>query len=558
MDVRPPGGVFDTEIIMPRLQLTVEGRPLTQGSKVTEGFDHLDWSHSVNVRVKTGENGCLTMSGFTPYRRLEADAIFRSARTPTIYLTAGAGVVWKGRIEDLTVAGSGLKWTAYGQYRYFDDRLYTELWSTASLVSFDEMPSGGVYPVDDYSKSSYNPTKWRMDTADRVYIAPVSGEAFATGGNEDNGGMSFWVPHQSSRGIVKVSFDYDVELMTNWKAEIVSYNESYTNENVEWTVTTSGSGSTSVTFTGKKGIVFRVYNDSGIKQTYSGETGDDYAIWSDIRIWTLNDTSVTKADIIESLINYVDAANDGRIKQNTILVDADTTDLVEAIYLDERPADILRDLAAIGDDASPPEQWEIGIWNDFLFFREQGSDGRTWYADLTELEMSRTLAAIANRIYATYREVGGRRVLRTDDADDTESQNKYNLIREDYVRTNLTDLTEAERERDTLLDDKADPDLRAAGIEIVRLSSSHGGRVPFWLVRAGDTIVFRDTSPRAGMVADIPISMRISKTDYDVDKNKLKVEPGILSPGLASLISQGVPFDKGPGRWMSGSRRLII
>ena len=519
-----------------RLQISLEDVGFTSYSShidrsVVSGLRFVDLSNSQNVSLTTGSHGCETLNGFTPMNSQRALMIYRTLRTPTLYVNAGPFVVWKGRLEDVRIIKSsdgktGLQWAAFGQFRYFDDVLYTALWSTYSLAGYEIVTEDDL--VNTYPQLFY------IDMKDRIYFAQQKNAQL---GSNEMGAVVYWSPHLGVRNIARVTFTYDVDLPTNYFAEMRIYDEGFASGNTEWFVVTSGSGSASVTISSPgDGILFRIRNGSGIAYTEAGETGTHYAKFTDIRVMTTTSGKLVGSEIAEALLAYLETVNASKINQATNLIDTVAEDLTEVEWQDRTLAFCLRDLIAMGEGSTPPEYYETGIQSDSLYFRERGSAARTWYVDVSEYELLRTLGTVVNEAYAVYQDEM-RRTRRTTSGSSSVSQDKYDLTRQDFIRSKASQVAEAERERDAFLESVSDPPHKIE-IEVLRVTTVAGLTVPVWHVKAGDTIVINGAAIMPGTPETIFISFRAARTKWRMGK-EFKIEPEALSPSTAWTMATG-------------------
>lgn len=200
---------------------------------------------------------------------------------------------------------------------------------------------------------------------------------------------------------------------------------------------------------------------------------------------------------VDTVLKVV-ALNADQLNSSTGLIQSPGIDLQQRIFEDVEAASILTDLAKLGDNQSPPNQWEIGVGDPSraLYFRPRGSAGRTWYVDDGTLEITRTLDELATGAYAVYQSKTNRN-LRTPVVDDAYSTSRYALTRRRAVTTQTTDLTEATTQRTVYLTDHVDPIPRAK-LQLKQVFDAGGLLWPLRSVRAGDTIVLRRLSPVAG------------------------------------------------------------
>jgi hypothetical protein len=567
-----------------------------------------DYTHrATGVSFATNERGFAECKARVSL--LLSDAFYWHDRPglPHVVITDNGETLYEGRLEDPGIGKDGLQLAALGYSRALTDTPYTALWGTTSVRGF--------VPVRPEDVGNRIPTKFEIDTNNRIYIAPKKGEVFATGGGTDVGGIVYQAPNGSSRGIVGVQFDYAVTAPNNYAIRMNAYSgPGFAGASTPWSLTATGvaqTGSVHITMSSAGRIEFYMFNDTGAAiNPKATDTGADFLRITNLRIVTsttnrvnttltalfgigsttnisvgstanmyvgqeliLNSGGATSErvvvtavvdsthfnctaflnshntpepvqgfviyadEIVKDVVATVNALNSNQLSSNTTLIQSPGLDLLDEVYEDMLPSDILDYLAALGDNASPPRQWEWKVWEDQrLAFQPQGN-GRTWYVDVTDLEVVRTLEDVYNSVYAVYQDASNRK-LRTAANTDTASINKYGITRQRAMHASTTSNTQATTQRDAALQDQKDPKPRA-GITFSAVYDAGGGRYPLTEVRAGDTFVLRNLPPTLSSTVDRIRSFRLSRTTYDADKNTLTVEPEAALPTLDFMLARG-------------------
>ena len=156
--------------------------------------------------------------------------------------------------------------------------------------------------------------------------------------------------------------------------------------------------------TARDRICFTMYCTAAAAE-YTGETGDYNLTITGLRVKTTTASTVTADAIAAALASYVNGINSSQLSAETTLIAAPGLDLTDEVYEDEYPADILTRLVGLGDDQTPPRQWEVGVWeNRLLHLRVRGSAGRAWYVDAGSLDVERSLATLSNAAYGVYQD----------------------------------------------------------------------------------------------------------------------------------------------------------
>lgn len=475
----------------------------------------------------TGEHGFRAWNATLDVGPDEAQAIYNWPGVPHVEVVdVATEVIWEGRLEDIAISGGQVTLGAFGYWRALTDVPYTALWSKTG--------SGGWRAVTEDDNVTRSPSKFNMDNNNRVYISLKKNQTYGTTGARV-GTMAYLLPHNSERDLVSISYDYDVTLPTNWRARILSWEEGFTGASVDQTITGNGSqqtGSHTVTLGATQQIVsLDVDNNTGSNYTNTAEDDAWYAKLTNIRILTQT-TQVLASDIAGALATYVNAVNSGQLSASSALIDATSADLQDELYEDAKPTDILDRLALL-------HNYEAGVWTGRrLHFRERGSDGKAWFVNVRGvLDAQRSLDRVANSVYATYKDAGGR-TLRTSASDDDASQSRFGLTRRDTVSVDTTSSTEAETHRDAMLSDRAD-DVPRIGLEIDHLEDEGGGRWPLYHIRAGDTVTFRDLLPYALSADDAMSTFVVGETDYSMDTpEQITIRSREPLPSLEVLVAR--------------------
>jgi len=230
-------------------------------------------------------------------------------------------------------------------------------------------------------------------------------------------------------------------------------------------------------------------------------------------------------EIVKDMVSATNAVNSTQLSGTTALIQSPTLDLLNEVYEDRYPNDILDYLIGLGDSQATPRQWEWGVYaGRVLYFQPRGATARTWYVDIAAPEVERTIEALINSGYATYKEPGGR-TLRTAASTDSISTNRWGITRRAAIKTDTTSSTEAGVRRDAQIADKKDPIPRAA-IAVDAIYDAAGSRWPLTAVHAGDTCFIRNLPATVNsMIIERIRIFRTKRTTLDLLAGKLSLEP---------------------------------
>lgn len=239
-------------------------------------------------------------------------------------------------------------------------------------------------------------------------------------------------------------------------------------------------------------------------------------------------------DVLSGLLASVAAVNADMVSSADGFIDDHQVDILNLVYMDSRPADVLNDLLKRPD--ADNQLWEARIWEDaVLRFQPRGQQGRTWYVDVVSVELETSLDEVYNDVYETYQGSDNRRYT-VAAVDDDYSINANGLTRQAIAGVGGSTQAEAELYRDTFLADRAVMQVRAR-VETTGLFDATGGWRSPWEVRAGDTVVCRNLPPTfLGGALETIRRFRVGRTQFDFET--MRVEPETAIPSIEILIGR--------------------
>lgn len=493
-------------------------------------------AHATACQWSYNLHGAASLSLTAPRMLVEAARIYTAVGLVFVVVLSKTNPIWVGRLAQpelwADTDGSGITLRAYGLWEALDDAPYTALWSDASV--------GGWKPDDQADTQNQ---RYQTDTNNRIYVALQKGENyqdFTGGAPKEYCLIRHFSPDMGVRQIVSVSFDYDINMFIGFVVELMAYNSGYASGASIWSATTTGSaqsGTENITLAAQDFLALRVYNDSGATATPTADTGDDRAILTNVRVKTTTAASVTADLIAAHIASVVNAVNPALIGATSLATNPNY-DLTDLIFEDARPTVVLNEIVAKGDGAGTV--YVAGVNNGgMVFLHPTGTNGRTWFVDVTDLSLASDRARLANSVYATYQDAS-RRTLRTAVAADAAAVTRYGYTRRRAVKADTTSATRAEEWRDTYLADSAAAKGQA-DIDIDRVYTASGGYGELSDVLPGDTITVNlPLVYAAGGEIDRARSFRIAETSYNPIARRLRVTPEEPLPRLDVLIAQGV------------------
>lgn len=443
--------------------------------------------------------------------------------TQEILAVEDGQVVYHGRVEDLTIMNNGVGMTAFGLWRAMSDAPYTALWSVDTSADWRPVPNGSL--------TNRNSTRFTFDNNNRIFVATQKNAVYSA---SMAGAQIYYAPDAGERDFAEVEFDYEFNMSSSWTARLVSATDDLASTTTQWTLVGNGSTQTgSVTqavAANRQAIIFEIANTSGGDVTESAESGVNYLKITNIRLKSKSG-SVLASDVVADVVNFVNGVNSAQLSSYAGLIEATSDDLQGVMYLDEYPDAILDELADLSG-------YEVGIWEDKrLHFRERGSQAQTFFIDVSELELERSLDPLRNSVYATYRDANGR-VLRTAAAVDEDNLEAVGITRRAVVNVNSADSGQAETARDALLADKGDYALRAKIVFEGIYNATADVPAPLSSLRAGDLIVIRNLSLAQGTAVDNFRVFRAQFTRLNVVTGVMDIEPAVPLPTLVTLVAK--------------------
>lgn len=250
--------------------------------------------------------------------------------------------------------------------------------------------------------------------------------------------------------------------------------------------------------------------------------------------FAINAPLVYAGYVVENVLASVRSVNETALSATIALIDDPAVDRLNLIFEDVRPSEVLNELAAKGDNQTPPNLYAAAVWEDaILRFQPRGTGGRTWVVDVVEVEAETSLDEVENEVYSKY-EVNGR-ALRSNVTTDSYSVRVTGFTRQAVVEAGSA--VEGEVFKSAVLADKAGTQVKAR-IQTRGLYDSSGGWHAPWRIRPGDTLVSRNLPPTfLGGLTDAVRRFRVGRVSCNFEQ--VRVEPETPIPTLEFLIATG-------------------
>lgn len=238
-------------------------------------------------------------------------------------------------------------------------------------------------------------------------------------------------------------------------------------------------------------------------------------------------------EMVRDLVSTISGVNSSQLSSATSGITSPGRDLVDAVYEDQAPDELITSLAATGNSSNQAYEWGV---DDFrrVFFRVQGARSTTWYVDIDDLDLSRSLDGLYNSGYAVYEDTSGVPV-RSGSSTNATSVLRYGVTRRQAIDVQTTNSTYATGVRDTTIAANATVQPRAS-FTVRAVYNSNGAQYPIAYVRANDIMVIRNLPPTASAAVDTIRTFRISRTVYDPLARTLQIEPEAPDPTLEALV----------------------
>lgn len=511
-----------------------------------------------------------------------------------------SGVVYEGRLEDVNITGAGVVLSAFGYSRALDDVPYVALWSTTSVADFSPLLGSEVasrtpekFSIDTNNRLFVGLQK----NATYANLADVGGLRFR---NLDRGSRSFiglevvyqvllpvnWKMELNARdgsygsqvtlatvvgtgalisGALNLAFSgtprdvLSIEVYNNTGAGVTYAGETgatyakITGLRIVTTVanrinTTLGTAIAAGTRTVTPGSMARI--SVGQRLIIGGAVSEAItviavtsttftAVFAQAHVGgdTVQAFVVYADEIVSDLVTSVSATNSTQLLSSAALIQSPALDLSDEVYEDASMSAILDRLAGLGDNQTTPREWEWGVQEkQALYFRPQSSADRTWYIDISDLDIERTLDYLYNSVYATYQDANGT-IQRTAINSDSASSARYGLTRRERISAQTTSSTQAAVQRDAALADGKTPAPRS-GVTVDRVYDASGARWPLYCVRASNTVVIRNLAPTLSSTIDRVRIFRLARGEYRIDDDALSLEPETPRPTLDALLAR--------------------
>lgn len=498
----------------------------------TTGAMLADWSPRVTrASMSTNKHGFKSLSVTLRMGNREALRLLQLRGLARVVVGSHRGVVWEGRLEDITVRGDEVDIEAFGYWRAFFDVPFTGFFSAATSAGWRE-----------YFTGSTTPHKFEWDNNNRIYITYREGETYQMG---EGLYIGLSLPHKSDSLFSEITFDYEFYGPAN-DIEVIlySYNEAMNVTTSQWGLTSSGilqGGTASISMLPREYHLAFNFKNSTLGSVTGPETGTYYFKATNLRITgTVGAAPVTADKVVQSVLAYVHELNPTQISVSLAGINTNDADLdiLELVYEDKWPGDIILEMA---QNASSSTAFQAAVWEDqrLVFQPVDHTRRHTWCADLGEIELEQSLDLLVNSAYGVYEDSAGIR-RRTALVTDAESLAQWGITRARAVSSSTSSESRSEQLALDFVSANKDGPPRAH-IELRHLAEPGGTTADLWRVRAGDFLEIRNLPPALPDILRGIRLMRIEETSYDIMRDVLTVVPSWELTTLREVLGVSYP-----------------
>jgi len=453
----------------------------------------------------------------------KAAQLFRLKSVGYVRLGTGNKSYFEGRLEDIEI-GTEIIVTAFGYYRAFTDLQVNDLWSTTDVSKFVPIPN-------NVNSTSNKPDSFNLKLDNgKVYIAQNKNASFTSNLFAQ---YAFINPIGAIRKLQVVSTILNLKniavasMATGIQDTDSSFGAATT---VYFGIVTSVSGlrlPTVAYLPNLDAIAF--YNQSRFGALYVGETGDMAVEYSNIRIGTSPSISGSRLyadEILRFTISGVNNLNTNQISTNFSSIQSPLYDLTDVWFTDQTGLDVVNTLLSYPDTSG--RSYEFKVWEDQRVIFRPKTSPNTWYIDISEIQLNRTLDKYYNQVNTR--------------TNNTLNKSVISLVtvagyhnRQTVLTLNTSDLNIAATAGSTLLSDYArKPPQSEISASYVR--DSNGSYQEAINIRSGDTIIIQNIPPV--LFDAIDNTFIVDETIADLETGIVRIIPEKPIAQLETLLSK--------------------
>jgi hypothetical protein len=483
--------------------------------------------------ITSGPGGFQSFTDSLALSKYQAFYLYSRGLGGDLTVSWGGRQAWAGRIEDLSLDQRGVKITALGAWRALADFPITMVLSHTNYSDWR--------PLNQIDNVNADPSRAYFDFNNRLYLAPNKNASLDT---THWAGVGYRIPNKGLNLIERVTFDYKF-LAASGHAYTADFRRrlyDWTNVAPQlWTISGTGSlqtGSVDIATGGAEALSFMAWRASATPEVYTGETGDFYLEITNLRLYGLDQTTITASDIIKQAIGYVSGVNPGQLSGETGQVKETGLDLEEAIYEDELAIDIIPGLETLGDDQTPPRYWRASVWEGKrVTFAPVGEGAKSYQVNFGDLTINRSVDTAYTGFYGAYNSRSGGEIMRTDQANNDYALRRLGFSRVAKISISTTSAAQAQKGRDAAVEDSR-YSLPFSSFTVRKIFSSLQTAVPLYLPRPGDNVTIRNWPPILGAARDRVRTFRILETALRLKTGELTITPEVYPRSLDQMLAR--------------------
>jgi hypothetical protein len=224
--------------------------------------------------------------------------------------------------------------------------------------------------------------------------------------------------------------------------------------------------------------------------------------------------------IVAGLLTYITGINDaGALQSSSRFVEENRRDVIDGIYDNVTPADIIADFEALGDGSSP---WEAGCEADgTLYFRPIALRQETWVVDAIDISLAKSIANFVNAVRGRYKDLQGAPVV-TDLQKIASSLSRFNIERQGLIDVDTQAELAAEAVALFAAGQTAFP-LTEAAIVFDRVYTEDGRQAILTQLRPNDILKVRNLPVLFGTEQEANTRFTIKKLTFDAMDSSVRV-----------------------------------
>lgn len=432
---------------------------------------------------------------------------------------------FEGRLEDVELGQKSI-FTAFGYWRAFADVQFNDLWSTTDVSRFKTATAFS-------NGAAGRPEKFTIQNQNGILYFSLQKNTDYTGNY--NARQVFVNPIGSQRKIQAVNFTFQQRntAATTLSAGLQDSDQNYragTTNYFLFQSTVSGAIIPINAFVPNLDAI-SFFMGTPFAALFVGENGNEAISYYNVRVGTTPSISGARLyadEILRYTASGVNTLNANMISQDFSAIQSPRYDLTDIEFIDKSGIDVIETLLKYPDYQG--NLYEFRVWeNQQIIFRPITSN-RTWYVDLNEIKVKRTMDTLYSQVRTRYKGVNEYQVWSTFTRN---SNYPYTIERQKTIQTDLLN-PDTSAIATAFFNDQNEKERYAITVEnVVDLQ----GRIRrAYYVRSGDTIILRNIPPY--LFDAINSSFVVDETIAHPDTGKVQLVPKNPTPELDALLAK--------------------